>query len=86
MLQDILKIINRDNYISKTMIAKELKLPLEVIEDGIDQLLRMGYIKEEKTGQDCSVACGNCPFAKSCSKEIVKTFGLGDKADSLLGK
>ena len=86
MLQDILKIINRDRYISKSMIAKELNLPLEVIEDGINQLLRMGYIVEEETGQGCATACGNCPYAKSCSKEIVKTFEISSKSSGVLNK
>lgn len=86
MLQDILKIINRDRQISRTNIAKELDIPLEVVDDGLNQLLRMGYIIKQDTGQDCVVACGNCPYAKRCSKEIVKTFELSDKGNTLLNK
>jgi len=86
MLQDILKIINRDRYISRTMISKELNAPIEIINDGINQLLRMGYMIEEKTGENCATVCGNCPYAKSCNKEIVRTFKVSDKSKILLNK
>ena len=83
MLQDILKIITRDGYISRTQIAEELKVDLNIIDEGISQLLRMGYLEEERTGENCSTFCGNCPFAKNCNKEIVKTFKLSEKASNI---
>ena len=86
MLENILRIINRDGYISKSMISRELDISEEMIDEGINQLLRMGYILEEKTGEDCSTLCGNCPFAKNCNKEIVKTFEISDKGSSVLNK
>ncbi len=84
MLKDILMIINRDGLISRTVLANELNLPQSVVDDGIDQLLRMGYLLEEKTGENCSVFCISCPFAKSCSKEIIKTFQMSEKGKRYL--
>lgn len=86
MLEDILKIINRDGYISRSMIAKELSISPEMVNEGIEQLLRMGYIIEEKAGEDCATLCTNCPFAKNCNKEIVKSFEISSKGSSLLSK
>ena len=79
MLGNILKIIDRDGYISRPMLSRELGFPEEVVNDGITQLLRMGYISEEKTGEDCSSFCSGCQFAKNCSKEIVNFFKISDK-------
>lgn len=84
MLEDILRIINRDRYISRSMIARELKIGEEMVDEGISQLSRMGYILEEESGEDCSTFCANCPLAKSCNKEIVKTFKISSKGSSYL--
>lgn len=86
MLKDILIIINRDGYISRSQLAKELNLPKEMIDQGISQLLRMGYLIEEETGADCVAACAKCPFAKNCGKEIVKTFKMSDRGKEYLKK
>ncbi|MFA5536507.1 MAG: winged helix-turn-helix domain-containing protein [Bacillota bacterium] len=84
MLKDILRIINRDGLISRTILADELNLTQAVVDDGIDQLLRMGYLLEEKTGENCSTFCTSCPFAKNCSKEIIKTFQISEKGKRYL--
>lgn len=79
MLKDILKIINKENLISKTQIAEELDLQVDMIEEGVNQLLRMGYLIEDKTAKGCIRFCSNCPYAKSCHKDILKTFKISDK-------
>lgn len=84
MLKDILKIIDREGLISKTQIAKELELQFDIIEEGVNQLLRMGYLIEDKTGESCSTFCSSCPFAKTCHKEILKTFKISDKGKKYL--
>lgn len=86
MLKEILKIINKQGYISRNTIAKELNISEEIVDDGIRQLTRMGYILEDKTGEDCTTFCGSCPYAKSCSKDIVKTFQISDKGIKFLEK
>ena len=49
----------------------ELGITEAVVADGIDQLVRMGYLTEEETGQGCATTCKSCPFANTCGKEIV---------------
>lgn len=84
MLKDILRFINRDGYISRAMLARELNVSEEMIDEGISQLVRMGYILEEETGEGCSTFCIKCPFAKSCNKGVVKTFQMSDKGKRCL--
>ena len=79
MLKDILEIIQREGYISKSMLAAELKVPEGLIEDGLQQLERMGYLEKEETGEGCLSACTNCPFAKNCGKEIIQTYKMHPK-------
>ncbi len=79
MLKNILNIVNRDGYISRSRIAAELNTTKEVIDQGIHQLLKMEYLLEENTGADCSTICAKCPFANNCSKEIVRTFKILNK-------
>ncbi len=81
MLQDILNIIKRDRLISRINIARELDIPEDLVNDGLDQLLRMGYIVEDKSDFDCESLCSGCAYASSCQKELIKTFKLADRAE-----
>ena len=51
MIKELLNIIQRDGLISRPRLASELGITEEVVADGIDQLVRMGYLTEEETGQ-----------------------------------
>ncbi len=84
MLDRILRIIDRDGYISRSRLAGELNLPREMIDEGIGQLIRMGYLVEENTAEGCSTICAKCPFAKNCGKEIVKIFKISGKGKGYL--
>ncbi|NMB32906.1 MAG: winged helix-turn-helix transcriptional regulator [Clostridium sp.] len=86
MLKNILKIIDRDGYISRTQLARELGISKEMVDEGMNQIMRMGYLQEEKTGIDCSTTCAGCPFAKSCSKEIVRGFKISERGMYYLGR
>lgn len=84
MLKDILRIIDRDGLISRPLLAKEINVTAEMIDSGIDQLIRMEYLLEAPTGENCATICTNCPFATNCSKEIVKSYSLSPKGQSYL--
>ena len=86
MLKNILRIIKRDGLIAREKMAAELKISKEAIDEGIFQLLNLGYLAEEKTGADCVDFCSTCPFAKSCHKEVVKTFKITEKGERYLQK
>lgn len=82
MLRNMLAIIKRDGYISRTSLAEELKVQESMVDEGIDQLLRMGYLIKEETGENCSVTCAKCPFAKTCHKDILTTYVMAtEKGD-----
>ena len=84
MLKDILVEIKNSNYISKGNIASKLNKPIELIEDGFNQLIRMGYIKVNDNINNCNTLCGNCPYASSCNKIPVKTMKITQKGEKLL--
>ncbi|HRT82319.1 MAG TPA: FeoC-like transcriptional regulator [Oscillospiraceae bacterium] len=79
MLKDILKKINEEGYFSKSVLAKSLNSSEQTVEDALNQLVRMGYLIKEETGQSCATACSSCPMAKTCGKEIVQMYRLTDK-------
>lgn len=84
MLRGILKIIQRDGYISRTKLARELDVSSELVDQAIGELLRMGYLVEDKTGADCPTVCSKCPYAKNCGKDIVKFFSISAKGQRYL--
>lgn len=50
MLKELLVVIKESSYISKSNISKKLNISEELIEEGFEQLIRMGYIKEDVRG------------------------------------
>lgn len=84
MLQDILRVIQRDGIILRPKIARELNLSEDLVDDGIRELIRMGFIVQEETGSDCAVACAKCPMAQTCLKEVVKTYQISEKGKHYL--
>jgi len=84
LLKELLVEIKNSNYISKSNIAIKLNKPVELIEDGFQQLIRMGYISEEDNLNSCNSYCGSCPYAKTCNKMPVKTMKITEKGEKLL--
>ncbi len=84
MLKDLLQRINEDGYVSLSVLARALKASTQTVEAGLAQLIRMGYLVKETTGQDCAVACGGCPYAASCQKELLTGYTLTEKGQALL--
>lgn len=84
MLKELLISINKSGFLSTKVLADELKISEPMVEEGVKQLLRLGYILKEETGDSCSTACGGCPFAKSCSKDIVTMYRITDKGNSII--
>ncbi|HZK58123.1 MAG TPA: FeoC-like transcriptional regulator [Clostridia bacterium] len=86
MLKELLVVIKESNYISKSNISKKLKISEELIEEGFEQLIRMGYIKEDVRGIKCDVGCRSCPYSESCEKMPIKTIMITEKGERLLAK
>lgn len=86
MLKDLLGVIKDSDYISKSNISERLNISEELVEEGFEQLIRMGYIKEDARGVKCDIGCGGCPYAKSCDKVPIKTIKITEKGERLLAK
>lgn len=86
MLKELLIAIKDSDYISKSKISKELKISEELVEEGFEQLIRMGYIKEDSRGISCDIGCVSCSYAKSCDKVPIKTIMITEKGERLLVK
>ncbi|HZJ88896.1 MAG TPA: FeoC-like transcriptional regulator [Sphaerochaeta sp.] len=85
MLKEILAQIYRDGYLAKAALARELDLSEEMIDEGIAQLLRMGYLKEEPSGVDCETTkCTGCAFAAMCGKNPVIFYQVTERGKALL--
>ncbi len=86
MLKELLVEIKDADYISRSNISKKLKISEELVEDGFEQLTRMGYIKEDSSGINCDVGCSICPYSKSCNELPIKTIMITEKGERLLAK
>ncbi len=85
MLKEILAQIYRDGFLAKAQLARELSIPETMIDEGIAQLIRMGYLKEEKGGIDCATtACAGCAFAAMCGKNPVIFYEVTERGEALL--
>ena len=86
MLKELLTAIKESDYISKSNISKRLKISEELVEEGFEQLIRMGYIEEDTRGIKCDIGCGSCPYAEACDKMPIKTIMITEKGERLLAK
>lgn len=86
MLKDLLVEVNKADYLSKALLARNLGQPVALIEDGLTQLVRLGYLHEDEGLQNCDLPCGKCPYASMCNKTPVKTMAITEKGHKLLGR
>lgn len=83
MLKETLEILNKNKVFSNSILSNSLNISIEMAEDLIAQLTRMGYIKKDEA-TTCSSVCSSCAYASNCSKEVVKYYQLTDKAKDYL--
>lgn len=86
MLKDLLLEVSTANYLSKMHLAEKLNQPVGLIEDGLEQLVRLGYLREDNSEQDCVLPCGKCPYASMCRTTPIKTVAVTDKGRELLAR
>lgn len=84
MLKDVLNEINQLNSFSKSLISKNLNLPIEIIDDLVQQLIRMGYLDRIESPSYCERPCSSCPYARSCNIDLVKMYQVSQKGHDLL--
>ncbi len=86
MLKELLVEIKDSDYISRANISEKLEISEELVEEGFEQLIRMGYIKEDARGIKCDIGCDSCPYARSCDKVPIKTIMITEKGERWLAK
>ena len=84
MLKDVLREINNSNGFSKSIIGKKLNISEGMVEDLINQLIRMNYLNEDKGSPTCETTCGSCAYAKNCNTTPVKIYKVTEKGKLLL--
>lgn len=84
MLKELLLEIGNCDYLSKSALASKLKKPVSLIEDGIRQLVCLGYLAEDKGLQNCDLPCGKCPYASMCNQNPLQTMTITKKGKQFL--
>lgn len=83
MIKDVLKEISQAKILDKKEIAKKLNITEALVEQAIDQLSRMGYIKEDMGSHSCETKCSSCPMS-TCNSVPLKTLTITEKGRKLL--
>lgn len=86
MIKELLIALNQADYVSKPDLAARLDQPLAMIEAGLADLIRLGYLKKDEGLPDCELPCGGCPYAKTCNQVSVKTLFITEKGHQVLAK
>lgn len=86
MLKSILKEVSNTRMFSKSLIANNLNISETMVEDMVNQLVRMGYLKEDSGSPTCDTPCSRCPYSSVCNTTPIKTLYITTKGKKLLGK
>ncbi len=86
MIKELLRAVEQAAYISKPDLARRLGQPLAMIEAGLSDLVRLGYLKLDEGLASCELPCGGCPSAKTCSQVSIKTLSVTEKGQHALEK
>ena len=68
MLIKILKSLAKGGRYSNKLMATELGVDESLVQQMIDNLIRMGYIEKEKINS-CGDGCGSCSSKGSCGSD-----------------
>lgn len=83
MLKDVLKSMDESGALLKSKLSKELNITEEMLEDLIEQLVRMNYLDEDLGSPTCETKCSSCPLS-SCNTTPVKMYKITSKVEHLL--
>lgn len=85
MLKAVLRSMDESGSILKSKMSRELEISEEMLEDIINQLVRMNYLEEDLGSPTCDTKCTTCPLA-SCDSNPVKMYKITSKGQHLLNK
>ena len=83
MLKDTLKEIYSAKLYSKYLIGKSLNISEEMVDQLVNQLIRLGYIREEMGSPTCEGKCMGCSVS-SCKTTPIKMISVTEKGKKLL--
>lgn len=83
MIKEILKEISMAKVLDTSKIAKKLNITEALVEQGIKQLSRMGYIKEDMGSYTCETKCSSCHIS-NCNTTPLKTLSITAKGEKAL--
>lgn len=84
MLKELLVEIGNCDYLSKRILASKLGTPVSLIEGGLRQLVRLGYLAEDEGLQNCDLPCGKCPYTTMCNQNQLQTMTITKKGRQFL--
>lgn len=82
MLKDILREIKETKVYSQASLSRKFNISPPMVEEAMDQLIRMNYLKED-LAPSCQGGCLGCPI-KNCNQNPVKTYTITEKGENLL--
>ena len=65
MLERLLSLVGQGGVHSYTDLARQLDVSVELLEQMLQDLARMGYLK--RVGTDCEEHCAGCPHSSACA-------------------
>ena len=65
MLERLLSLLGRGGVHSYADLARQLDVSEELLEQMLEDLARMGYLRPVADG--CAAHCADCPLAKTCA-------------------
>lgn len=86
MIKELLIALDSVDYVSKPDLAARLGQPLAMIEAGLADLIRLGYLKRDDGLPACELPCGGCPYAKMCNQVSPKALSLTEKGYDVLAQ
>lgn len=85
MLKDVLREISTASVFSISKMAIALDISEDMVNELVNQLVRMGYLIEDMGSPSCETKCSGC-FVSSCNTIPLKMYSISTKGKSLLNK
>lgn len=85
MLKEVLRLMDESGALLKSKMARDLNISENILEDLIEQLIRMKYLQEDLGSPTCETKCSGCSLS-SCNTTPVKMYKISQKGKDLLKK
>lgn len=92
MLKSIMEVLSRKDSLSMNQLAEEVGHSVREIENALEQMEHMGYVRRERFGQACSPTCGIDPGSGHCegcgflSTKVFTFWVLTERGQMVVGQ